>query len=119
MTRATACRRRQHRHPVSADARVEFNYPGPEGARNSFPLVDISVSGFSFSMAEPLAGIEIGTSIPSAELRVGECVMQGDLMIMHVTPEWSVVGALFYPATDTDLLKMKSMIAGLEAARKA
>ena len=119
MTRTTACRRRQHRHSVSSDARVEFSYPDPEGARHSYTVVDISVSGFSFSMGEPLAGVDIGTSISSAELRVGECVMQGDLMIMHVTPEWSIVGALFYPATDTDLLKLKSMIAGLEAAKTA
>jgi hypothetical protein len=38
---------------------------------------------------------------------------------MHVTADPDsryVCGALFYPSTDTDLVKLKGVIAGMEAA---
>ena len=39
-------------------------------------------------------------------------------MIMHVTPERSACGALLFPMTDHDLVKLKSIIAGIEAVQQ-
>ena len=51
-------------------------------------------------------------------IRIGECLIRGDLVVMHLTAESEarqICGALLYPATDTDLVKLKSVIAGMEA----
>ena len=74
---------------------------------------------FAVSPDDRIPGLEEGTTIHGIELRVAECSMQGDMLVMHVTTGAEsryVCGALFYPATDTDLIKFKSLIAGLEVA---
>jgi len=114
-----ACRRTQRRHPVApgADTRVEFEYP--PGREWNEPLVDISVSGISFALDEVAPHLDCGTNVPRVRIAVGSCVMNGDLLVMHVTATGgrAVCGALFYPATDDDLVKLKSVIAGIEAVR--
>ena len=87
-----------------------------EGAHFSFPVLDLSPSGFSFSLDEPLPGIEVGSSIDGVTVSYGKLILQGDLMVMHVTPQHSVCGVLFYPASDMDLIKLKCFVAGLQAA---
>jgi hypothetical protein len=116
-------RRRQRRHPVSADhvARVEFDYPGPNGKTYRVPVVNLSVSGLSFMLEsdDELGRPEEGARLPDAVIRLGDCKLRGELLVMHVTGDPGsgyVCGALFYPATDTDLVKLKSVIAGMEVA---
>ncbi len=115
MAKTTACRRKTRRHRISpgSDARVEFQYPDSSGS--SFALTDISVSGFSFSVPEDGHGLETGAALPGAVVRIGECEIRGELLIMHATAESGTVGALFYPASDEELVKLKSVIAGIEA----
>jgi hypothetical protein len=117
----TACRRKQRRHRIAPDtnARVEFAFPHPGGARHSLPLVDLSLSGFSFRMSPELSWLETGTMIPEVVIHLGGCTLQGELLLMHVTRREGICGALFYPATDTDLIKLKSLIAGIEAVQTA
>ena len=82
------------------------------------PLTDISVSGLSFRLTDELPEMEGGTTLSSAVIRLGRCEIHGDLLVMHVTgvgSDETVAGALFYPAKDADLLKLKSAIAGIEA----
>jgi hypothetical protein len=119
MQTTTKCRRRQRRHSIAAgaEARVEFHHPFPHGESCSARLVDLSVAGFSFAVPEQLSNLEVGTTVPQAVLRLGSCVMQGDMMIIHVTPERGICGALFYPTTDADLIKLRSVIAGIEAVK--
>ena len=113
----TKNRRVQRRHRISpnADVRVEFTYPSPNGRPLSYPVLDISAAGFSFVMDEPIENVEIGLSISDVTVRLGKLEMHGDLIVMHVTHERGVCGALFYPATDEDLIRMKFVMAGIGA----
>ena len=116
-------RRSQTRHSVSPEnvARIEFDYPTPNGKQYQVPLVNISASGLSFMIdpGDELAGLEEGAGLPDAVIRLGDCEISGEMLVMHMTagPDSRYVcGALFYPATDTDLVKLKSVIAGMEVA---
>jgi len=99
---------------------VEFEFP-TTGQRTRLPLSDLSHSGLSFHGEETdLPPVESGTTIPGASIRIRECIIQGDLVVMHVTPRPDAriaCGALLYPATDHDLLKLKAVLAGMEAVQ--
>jgi hypothetical protein len=122
MPTRTACRRRHRRQLVIHDpaARVEFDH---DGRRQSFGLIDLSPSGLSFAAeADRMPPLESGGKLSPVEVRVGGCTIQGELVVMHVTRSGTAhaqCGALFYPATDDDLVKLKALVAGLEAARPA
>jgi len=121
MSTITGCRRKQHRRTLSGsgNAWVEVNYPQPEGKRHQLALIDVSVSGLSFVFESELAGLESGADLHDVLVRLGDCEIRGELVVMHVTPQGSgrwLCGALFYAAGDTDLLKWRSAIAGMEAA---
>jgi len=120
MATVSQTRRVTRRYAVSKShhARLEFDYPGPGGRRYDLPLIDLSVSGLSFVCDDELPELESGTTVSPVIIRLGKCDIHGDLLVMHVTPDPSsetVCGALFYPAKDADLLKLKSAIAGIEA----
>lgn len=121
MTTTTGCRRKQRRRPAagSGTACVEIQYPQPGGRQHELALVDVSVSGLSFSFEEEFPGLESGTDLSDVVVRLGDCEIRGELVVMHVTARgddrW-LCGALFYAATDTDLLKWRSAIAGMEVA---
>jgi len=122
MSTQTRCRRLVRRYTISegAAATVEFTYPGPNGPRHALSLVDVSTSGLSFVAGRELAGVGSGTTIPEVVVRFGGCEMRGEMLVMHVTPrtpEKRTIGALFYPAQDTDLVKWKSAVAGIEAVQ--
>lgn len=104
---------RRHRIAAEADVRIEFGF---RGRPLSLPVLDISVAGLSFAMLEELEGVDVGTCLSDAILRLGgKRELHGDLIVMHVTTERGVIGALFYPATDEDLIRMKFVLAGIEA----
>ena len=122
MATVSQSRRVARRYAIAnADhARVAFEYPGPGGKRCEVSLIDISVSGLSFRYRDELPDLDSGTTLPSVVIRLGRCEIHGDLLVMHVTSDPSgetVCGALFYPAKDADLLKLKSAIAGIEAVK--
>ena len=117
-TTTTRCRRitRRYAIPPGSAARVEFDYPGPNGRHCSQPLLDLSVSGLSFACADELPGIDSGTTLSPAVVHVGDCDVHGELLVMHVTDgARTIVGALFYPAHDIDLVKWKGVLAGVQA----
>jgi hypothetical protein len=120
MTRTVATRRTQRRYPVPAaeDVFVEFSYPNPNGERIRLPMVDLSVAGLSFDFDDELPGIEPGVELVGVAVGLGGCVIQGDLVVFHVTPrpgQRTVCGALFYPSSDAELTKLKSAVAGIKA----
>jgi len=123
MSAVTKSRRRQRRYPVSRDkvARLEFSHPGPNGRCYDLDVTNISSSGVSFSFEETdeLTSLEEGTSLSGVVIGVGECMIRGEMVVMHVTGDTGsrrTCGALFYPATDTDLVQLKGVIAGMEVA---
>jgi hypothetical protein len=120
MATVSQTRRVTRRYAVSTShhARLEFDYPGPGGRHFDLSLIDISVSGLSFLCGDDLPGLDSGTTLSPVVIRLGKCDIHGDLLVMHVTSGPSnktTCGALFYPAKDADLLKLKSAIAGIEA----
>ena len=74
------------------------------------------MAGFSFEWDQASGELEVGSTVRDTTVQIGDCTMQGELLIMHTTDdgEDSVRGALFYPATDADLVKLKSLLVGLE-----
>jgi hypothetical protein len=70
MATITKNRRRQMRHSVSAEdvARVEFDFPTPNGKQYQVPLVNISASGLSFMIdpGDELTMLEEGAGLPDA-----------------------------------------------------
>jgi hypothetical protein len=122
MPTTTATRRRSPRHAVvlDHDAFVEFDPSGP-GEKLRLPLSDLSHSGLSFHGERgEMPPVESGGTIANVSLRIRECIIQGDLVVMHVTPRPDsriLCGALLYPATDHDLLKLKAVLAGMEAVQ--
>lgn len=122
MTSRTACRRQTRRYSLVGNKKawIELDFPSPTGRRYRFSLLDVSISGFSFHVAEPLDGLEEGTKLAPVKLTLGDCEIRGELLVMHVTsePESGIVcGALFYPANDEELLKLKGVIAGIDTAQ--
>ena len=123
MAAVTKSRRRQQRYKVSGSklARVEFVHPGPNGRRYDLDVTNLSSSGVSFSFedTDELIGLEEGTSLSDVAIRIGNCMIRGEFLVMHVTGDSGsrhICGALFYPATDTDLVQFKAVIAGMEIA---
>jgi hypothetical protein len=121
MTTRTASRRRQRRFPLvqGRGAVVELEHPQQPGRRHTLPIVDMSSSGVSFKVElQEIPAFEIGASLPQVTLVLGGCSIQGELVVMHFTPDSNssaVCGSLFYPMSDADLVKLKSVIAGMEA----
>lgn len=121
MTTAQACRRKTRRHPAggSEEACVELSTPNRRGERCRLPLMDISVSGLSFVVGDELPGIEHGSDLSDAVIHLGETEIRGDLVVMHLTSETetrTICGALFYAASDEDLIKLRSAVSGMEVA---
>ena len=122
MSVRTATRRKQQRHWIRrhGESCVEFKHPGPNGRPYRLPLVNVSIAGISFALDghDDLALIEPGTRVEGASIHIETCELRGDLVMMHITPgtdQRGMCGALFYPASDSDLIKLRSVIAGMEA----
>lgn len=121
MTIRTASRRLQRRFPLvqGRGAAVELEHPHASGRRLRLPIVDMSSAGVSFKVnLQETPVFEIGASLSQVVLVIGDCSIQGELVVMHFTPDMdssATCGALFYPKTDSDLVKLKGVIAGMEA----
>ena len=123
MTNRIANRRKIRRYRVDSArvANVEFCYPGPNGRSFVLPLVDLSITGFSFKLEEPLSGLENGSTIEAVVVRVGDCEIKGDLLVMHLTDEHegeACCGAFFYPENEPELVKLKCVVAGIEVLQR-
>jgi hypothetical protein len=119
MAQKTAERRKNRRYQLlpSLEPTVEFTHPGPQGASYKLPVIDLSNSSFGFRISEELNELEAGTNLDGAVLHMGDIRIEGDLMVMHVTQGQAVCGVLFYPSSDEDLLKFRSLITGLRAGQ--
>ena len=119
MSTKTTNRRRQLRHAFDDPwvACVEFEHPSPNGRHFRLAVSDLSASGLSFDVsADDDLDLEIGSTLPGVQLRVSDCVVRGELVTMHMTTRpggGRTCGALLYPESDDDLMKLKSLIAGM------
>ena len=115
-TRSTVQRDPRYTMPPFMEAYVEFRYPNSSGRRLSMPLLDISVAGLSFAAGSGLPLIVRGARIEGVVVLLGDIRMEGKLLIMHATaggPSGVAYGAVFYPATEQDQLRLNGVIAGL------
>lgn len=114
------CRRRQRRYafPPGENASVEFGYPSPSGHLCRLRLADVSASGLGFVVEYELPGLAFGSTIRSATLHLRGRKIELDLLVVHISRVFAaggVCGCLFYPASDTDLLRLKIALAEIEA----
>lgn len=106
---------------AGASATLCFNYPTPHGPRIDAQIRDISLSGLSMLLSQPLIGLEVGDILKGIEAQVEKKLFRGDLLIMHVTSEWEgaiLCGGLFYPEGDGDLITIRLVVRMLEAASR-
>jgi hypothetical protein len=117
MSEPSFCRRRQARLDVSDDERfrIEFAYPDPGGSVHSLQLRDLSLGGMSFLADDGPGGLEFGSHVEKATVRLGDRTMHGDFVVIHVTVGdrgETVCGVLFYPSTDADVTVLKDVMTG-------
>ncbi|UCF67339.1 MAG: hypothetical protein JSV80_16450 [Acidobacteriota bacterium] len=115
MRAPVTCRRRQKRHtfPPSLGARIEFIYPFLGEQMQRLELRDISGAGLSFTLDQQLPLLEAGDSIDEVTITVGHRVVDGDLLVMRLTPDntrGAVCGGLFFPASDEDLAELHALL---------
>jgi hypothetical protein len=117
-------RRLQRRYTVAADSasQLSFQYPRVAGTAFAVPVRDISLSGLSFRLPEPLPGITAGDILAGVEAVVVGRTFRGDMLVMHLTPgneAGAICGGLFYPETDEDLITIRLVVRSLDASPAA
>ena len=98
---------------------MEFDVDGVDGGRHRADLVEVSVSGLTFEL-DAERDIEKGAILPRASAHIGDCVVEGELLVKHcqrIGTSRLEVGCLFYPASQLDEEKWSSVLAGLQAAK--
>ena len=112
---------RRYRVDKAGTANIEFRYPGPNGKSFVLPLIDLSIAGFSFKLEEPLSGLDNGSTIEDVVVRLGDCEIKGEVLVMYFNDEYgreASCGALFYPESESELVKLKCVVAGIEALQR-
>ncbi len=105
------------RIPNFQDAEIEFT--GPDGTAHKRPLIELSVSGGSFLLAERILGLEVGTTVEDSVIRFGESEIRVNFSIRHVTHDDGKgyeCGVQFYKMSARDRNEMVALISRLEAA---
>ena len=114
-------RREETRHLLPGSLGAEIEFDGPDGGRHRLPLTEISFGGASFSMPYRLPGIENGTMLTDALIRVGQFEMQGNLAVLHTTRGFVskyTYGVQFYPKTASDRNQLIGLVSHLERLPK-
>jgi len=122
MAQKAPCTRRDPRIALPEGAGfVEFEPGGSGDGRLRADLVEVSVAGVTFKLdAGP--SIEKGAILSNTSAHVGDCVVEGELLVKHSTPAGNSgleVGCLFYPSSQLDEEKWSAVLAGLQAAKGA
>jgi hypothetical protein len=119
MAERTVERRKNRRYQLShnLEPTIEFNHPGPNGVLYNLPVVDLSNAGFAFRINDELTGLEAGSNVDGVVLHMGDIRIEGDLVVIRITPGQLTCGALFYPSSDENLLKLRSLITGIRAGQ--
>src|SRR6185369_4180911 len=88
----------------------------------SAPILKLSASGVAFEVPGAFAGIAAGTTLADVELRIGTCVLRGDILVRDVRPlrseggEAAEVGGLFLPENREVESRLMALLAGIAAA---
>ena len=101
--------------PGFLEAEIEFT--GPDGTAHKRPLIELSVSGGSFLLAERIPGLEVGTTGEGSVIRVGEFEIHVNFVIRHVTPDDGTgyeCGLQLYTMSDQDRNEIAALISRLQ-----
>jgi len=112
--------RRDPRHALRPGS-CFVDFPGPlsDTEDASAPMTHISVAGLAFQTAV-LPGLEAGSIVEGVTVRVGDCRIEGDIVVQYVDPTktpGAEIGCVFHPAGDGNADRLMALIAGIEAAR--
>jgi hypothetical protein len=101
--------------PDFQDAEIELNLP--DGSRRTLPLGGLSVNGGSFHLAKRVRGLDVGTTIHGAVIRIGELEIKVHMEVRHVTRTGNEYdcGGRFFPMSDDDRNEMAGLIARLRS----
>jgi hypothetical protein len=81
-------------------------------------LAEVSASGIAFELSGQDAVFDVGDVLTSVALRVGDCVLLGDILIRNkreLGASTTSFGALLYPDSTRSEDRMMSIISGLAA----
>ncbi len=107
-------RREERRSLIPDFPSAEIEFTGPDGTAHKRPLIELSVSGGSFLLAERIPGLEVGTTVEGSVIRVGELEIRVNLEIRHMTRDDGKgyeCGVQLYPMSDQDRNEMTALIA--------
>lgn len=114
-----AQRRRDNRYPVRRGcARFELSRQHPGDDLVVFEITEFSNAGIGFELGDTSMKIEVGTVLNEVTVRVGSCVMSGNILVRNVRTGESgnkMAGALFYPSSTQCQVRLMAMVAGLSA----
>jgi c-di-GMP-binding flagellar brake protein YcgR len=113
-------RREVTRHLLPPIVGAEIEFDGPDGARHRMPLTEISVAGCAFYIPDRLPGVVRGASLTDAEIRVGQLLIQGNLVVARATHSDTehICGVQFFPKTDADRNELTGLVSRLETLPK-
>ncbi len=104
------------RIPNFQDAEIEFT--GPDGTAHKRPLIELSVSGGSFLLAERIPGLDVGTTVEDSVIRFGESEIHVNFAIRHVTHDdekGDECGVQLYTVSDRDRNEIAALISRLQS----
>jgi len=101
--------------PDFQDAEIDLNLP--DGSKRTLPLGGLSVNGGSFHLPDKVVGLEVGTTIHGAVIRIGELEINVHMEVRHVTRSGNQYdcGGRFYPMSDDDRNEMAGLMARLRS----
>lgn len=109
----------RHAVPRAERAYVQFDYPQSTDRRRRLSLLDMSTDGLCFTVPfHGFTGVSSSTNLIDVIVRIGGCEISGELIVSHVTrksEERTLCGGRFYPASQTDRLKMAQALAALKS----
>lgn len=118
MPRPVKERRRESRQPIPRvlDPRIEITLA--DGRTRRLRLLEVSLDGVSFEVAERMAGLEPRATLPNARLAVGPHAIAGHLVVFHVTRGPGAgyrCGARFVPGSEAAHNQLVELVSQLEA----
>ncbi len=99
-TRALSTRRDERHALIPGTCTAEFVVPQSSQETASGVIVSVSFSGLAFELGGTSRTLAAGTCLEGVTVRVGPCVLRGDLMVRNRRPVGDRIefGYLFYPS---------------------
>lgn len=120
MTLHAPSTRRDRRYPLPPGAGIVELPPGPgRPERLEAPLTRISVAGIAFLIEAGAAPLPPGSILRGARVRVGECVLEGEVSVRDAYPvagKGIEVGAIFLPESRDVESRLMALLAGIRLA---